>query len=73
MLQNKNTAQNEFNRVLYFQCNKHYFIMSDPIVEVHQGKLRGVNEKNINGINFMAFRGIPYGKSPVGKLRFKVI
>ncbi|KAK0076648.1 hypothetical protein PV325_005056, partial [Microctonus aethiopoides] len=38
---------------------------------LHQGKLRGVNGKNINGINFVAFRGIPYGKSPVGKLRFK--
>ncbi|CAD6234004.1 GSCOCT00007468001.2-RA-CDS [Cotesia congregata] len=43
-----------------------------PIVEVHEGKLRGVQEKNYNGTDyFYAFRGIPYAKPPVGDLRFK--
>lgn len=47
--------------------------MNDPIVKVNQGKLRGVYEKNLNGKNFIAFRGVPYAKPPVGNLRFKVI
>lgn len=46
--------------------------MENPIVEVRQGKLRGINEKNINGINYVAFRGVPYAKPPIGNLRFKV-
>lgn len=46
--------------------------MKNPIVEVKQGKLLGVLEKNCNGNNFYAFRGIPYAESPVGDLKFKV-
>nr|QCC89027.1 carboxylesterase 12 [Meteorus pulchricornis] len=45
--------------------------MSDPIVRVHQGQLRGVNETNINGQSYVAFRGVPYAKPPIGELRFK--
>ncbi|XP_074113560.1 esterase FE4-like isoform X1 [Cotesia typhae] len=46
-------------------------MMESPIVQIHQGKLRGAIEKNMNGKDFYAFRGIPYAKSPVGALRFK--
>lgn len=47
-------------------------ICKNPIIEVQQGLLRGIKEDNINGKSFFAFRGIPYAKPPVGKLRFKV-
>ncbi|KAK0157251.1 hypothetical protein PV327_011314 [Microctonus hyperodae] len=46
-------------------------MMDDIIIKVNQGQLRGVCEKNLNGINFIAFRGVPYAKPPVGNLRFK--
>ncbi|XP_044593018.1 esterase FE4-like [Cotesia glomerata] len=42
-----------------------------PIVQVQQGQLQGIQEKNINGNNFYVFRGIPYAKPPLGALRFK--
>ncbi|XP_057325364.1 juvenile hormone esterase-like [Microplitis mediator] len=42
-----------------------------PIIEVQEGKLRGIKENNINGIHFYAFRGIPYARPPIGDLRFK--
>nr|QCC89034.1 carboxylesterase 19 [Meteorus pulchricornis] len=45
--------------------------MQNPIVEVHQGQLRGLTEKNINGNIYVAFLGIPYATPPVGDLRFK--
>ncbi|XP_044593020.1 esterase FE4-like isoform X2 [Cotesia glomerata] len=41
------------------------------LVQVRQGKLCGVKEKNIYGKEFYAFRGIPYTKPPIGELRFK--
>lgn len=47
-------------------------MMEAPLVKVKQGQLRGIIEKNINGKSFLAFRGIPYAKPPVGNLRFKV-
>ncbi|XP_057336606.1 esterase FE4-like [Microplitis mediator] len=43
-----------------------------PIVQVHDGQLKGIKEKNVNGESyFYAFRGIPYAKPPVDELRFK--
>nr|QCC89024.1 carboxylesterase 9 [Meteorus pulchricornis] len=45
--------------------------MENPIVKVHQGQLRGVNETNLNGKNYFAFRGVPYAKPPIGNLRFR--
>lgn len=45
----------------------------DYIVEVKQGQLAGLLEKDVTGdYDFYSFRGIPYAKPPVGKLRFKV-
>ncbi|KAK0073339.1 hypothetical protein PV325_009859 [Microctonus aethiopoides] len=58
-------------RQLMKNKNDKLSIMENPIVEVCQGKLRGINEKNINGINYVAFRGVPYAKPPIGNLRFK--
>lgn len=49
-------------------------IMKSSRVDVHvrQGKLRGIVEKNVYGGYYTAFRGIPYARPPVGKLRFRV-
>ncbi|XP_011705300.1 PREDICTED: juvenile hormone esterase-like [Wasmannia auropunctata] len=38
---------------------------------VQEGKLTGVVEKGVYGDNYIAFRGIPYAKPPIGELRFK--
>lgn len=46
--------------------------MSDFLVEVEQGKLRGATGENYHGGQFCKFLGIPYAKAPVGDLRFKV-
>lgn len=46
--------------------------MSDPIVTVIQGNLRGTIEINQEGGTYCAFYGIPYARPPVGELRFKV-
>lgn len=46
--------------------------MGDPIIETEQGKLRGKTDRDYRGVTFYSFQGIPYGKPPLGKLRFKV-
>ncbi|XP_012256600.2 esterase FE4-like [Athalia rosae] len=45
--------------------------MSDPLVTVKQGTLRGVEIRSVLGTPFSAFRGIPYAAPPVGELRFR--
>ncbi|XP_044265430.1 juvenile hormone esterase-like [Tribolium madens] len=47
------------------------FIMSEPIVTIEQGQLRGKISTNIDNKNFCSFQGIPYAKPPTGQLRFK--
>lgn len=46
--------------------------MSDIIVEVQQGKIKGTTGNDYYGGDFYKFMGIPYAKAPVGELRFKV-
>ncbi|XP_058799387.1 esterase E4-like [Phymastichus coffea] len=47
--------------------------MSDDqlIVETKAGKVRGAKQRNFEGNEFYAFRGIPYAKPPVKELRFQ--
>lgn len=44
--------------------------MAVPLVRTAQGTLQGVNCGDIE--KYIAFKGIPYAKPPVGNLRFKV-
>lgn len=45
--------------------------MTDILVEVEQGKLKGTTGSDYHGGSFFKFLGIPYAKAPVGDLRFK--
>ncbi|XP_038116747.1 venom carboxylesterase-6 [Culex quinquefasciatus] len=42
-----------------------------PVVEVRQGKVRGITSTLPGDVKYHYFKGIPYGKPPVGKLRFQ--
>ncbi|XP_034235877.1 cholinesterase 1-like isoform X2 [Thrips palmi] len=42
-----------------------------PVIKVRDGFLRGKTHSTELGTTYSAFRGIPYAKPPVGKLRFK--
>ena len=44
----------------------------NTVIRVKQGRLRGIVEKTSYGDEYLAFRGIPYAKPPLGPLRFKV-
>lgn len=44
----------------------------EPIVTTKYGRVRGTTLTTRNGESFLAFRGIPYAKPPIGSLRFKV-
>lgn len=46
--------------------------MEKPIIKTSHGKVRGVTSENLEGNTFYKFLGIPYGKPPVGELRFRV-
>lgn len=42
-------------------------------VEIADGSIRGIRETSLRKqVDFYAFRGIPFGKPPLGELRFKV-
>lgn len=43
-----------------------------PIVQIENGKIKGSVLESRLGVLFNAFRGIRYGKAPIGDLRFKV-
>ncbi|KAK9736741.1 Carboxylesterase family [Popillia japonica] len=43
----------------------------EPIVTTKYGRVRGTTLTTRNGESFLAFRGIPYAKPPIGSLRFK--
>ncbi|KAF3424237.1 hypothetical protein E2986_12277 [Frieseomelitta varia] len=44
----------------------------NTVIRVKQGRLRGIIEKTSYGDEYLAFRGIPYAKPPLGPLRFKI-
>lgn len=46
--------------------------MSNPIVKINDGELKGVESINENGTKYYSFMGIPFAEPPVGNLRFKV-
>ncbi|XP_029166734.1 esterase E4-like isoform X2 [Nylanderia fulva] len=45
--------------------------MSQVEVRVTEGKLIGIAEESVHSEHYIAFRGIPYAKPPVGNLRFQ--
>lgn len=47
--------------------------MSEVLVNVEQGQLKGKVENDYADRKFYSFMGIPYAKPPVGELRFKVL
>lgn len=57
---------------LIFACTGLGSAHDDPIVETKLGKVRGLALHSVVGDDFLAFKGIPYAKPPVGELRFKV-
>lgn len=59
---------NKHNNVLRSQLRTY---SSAPIVSVEQGKLKGSMQKLLDGGTYYSFKGIPYARPPVGKLRFK--
>lgn len=47
--------------------------MTEVIVTVEQGKLKGKTNTDYSGNVYYSFQGIPFGKPPIGQHRFKVI
>ena len=43
----------------------------DDTVVIAQGMVRGLRQVSRNGMDFVAFNGLPYGAPPIGKLRFQ--
>lgn len=54
------------------QYNGFIFQKLNMILQVEEGKLKGISKKSLTGKCYHAFLGIPYAKPPVGKLRFRV-
>lgn len=47
--------------------------LEHKLIETQNGKVRGVRKTSLfKNIDYYSFKGIPYAKSPIGKLRFKV-
>ena len=43
----------------------------DDVVEIAQGRVRGLRQVSRNGNDFVSFNGIPYGAPPIGEYRFQ--
>lgn len=41
------------------------------IIHIENGPIRGLKTKTISGSDYYSFRGVPYMKPPLGKLRFR--
>lgn len=64
----KPTCKGLLNVVLIFIFMKS---TSAQVVRINDGELLGSVMQSRLGINFNAFRGIPYAEAPIGELRFK--
>lgn len=42
-----------------------------PIITIENGPVKGLKTKNVFETEYYSFRGIPYMKPPLGKLRFR--
>ncbi|OXU30587.1 hypothetical protein TSAR_010233 [Trichomalopsis sarcophagae] len=42
-----------------------------PIVSISDGKIQGAKRRSLLGVDYFAFKGIPYAQPPIGPLRFK--
>ncbi|XP_071053771.1 esterase FE4-like [Onthophagus taurus] len=49
----------------FVTCNR------SPLIEIEQGKIRGVVKKDWKGGRFYSFLKVPYAKPPIGERRFK--
>lgn len=47
-------------------------VISDPVVRITKGAIRGITSKSRDGRDFYSFTAIPYAKPPVDELRFEV-
>lgn len=43
-----------------------------PVVDTEYGPVKGIKTKSVLSSKFFSFRGIPYMKAPIGKLRFRL-
>lgn len=46
--------------------------VSDPVVTIEQGSLKGKIQSGVNGQKYYSYQGIPYAEPPIGELRFQV-
>ena len=65
-------SMNKFSILLLQSWFIRWIIMSSLVVQVKEGKIKGSLVENVEGGEYIAFRGIPYAEPPVGELRFKV-
>lgn len=42
-----------------------------PVVHIENGPVKGIKTKSVMGTDYLSFRGIPYMRAPLGKLRFR--
>ena len=42
-----------------------------PVVQIENGPVKGLKVKSVLNTEYFSFRGIPYMKAPLGKLRFR--
>lgn len=52
-------------------CFRNLSTGKSEIVETEYGPIKGVKKSSVLGRSYFNFQGIPYMKSPVGKLRFR--
>lgn len=48
-------------------------ISCEPLIKTTKGTIRGKVLKSRYGRDYYSFTGVPYGKPPVGDLRFQVV